>query len=153
MKTILIATDGSPESREAVGFGLELAEEHGAEVTLLQVVPPMDWTKLDRGAVIRPIPEELRVRRDFALEEAARLAAEHDVKVTFDVVAGIPADEICIRGDALDADLIVLGSRGRGAVASALLGSVSNAVLHRARRPVLVVRGTPLRSEVAEPVA
>ena len=64
-----------------------------------------------------------------------------------EVVAGIPAEEIVAYADAIDADLTVVGSRGRGAVASALLGSVSRAVLHESRRPVLVVRGTQLRVE------
>ena len=141
MHTILIATDGSPEAREAVAYGIELAAEQHAKAVLLQVIPPVDWTQLDRGAVIRPIPEELVLRRRIAADEADELESRHDVEVSFEVVAGMPAEEIVAYADAIDADLIVLGSRGRGALASALLGSVSNAVLQSARRPVLVVRG------------
>jgi nucleotide-binding universal stress UspA family protein len=145
---ILIATDGSPESREAVEFGLELASDQRAEVTLLQVVsPPDDWTAVDRGALSRPIPEELRVRRAAALDEAAKLAAEHGVEIFVEVLAGNPADEIVAYADSMDANLIVVGSRGRGAVASALLGSVSRDVLRESRRPVLVVHAAPLRVE------
>ena len=152
MNRILIATDGSPEAREAVQFGIELASEQDAEVALLQVIPPIDWTRLDRGALIRPIPEELRLRRAYALEEAAQLAAEQDVEVRFEVFAGNPADEIVAYADSIDADLIVVGSRGRGAVAGALLGSVSQGVLSESRRPVLVVRGQPLRFEALSAV-
>jgi nucleotide-binding universal stress UspA family protein len=146
MSTILIATDGSPEAREAVDYGLELAASETARVVLLQVIPPIDWTQLDRGAIIRPIPEEIALRRSFALEEAARLAASHGVPVTSEVLAGDPADEIVTYADNHDVDLIVVGSRGRGTLASTLLGSVSRAVLHDARRPVLVVRGATLQS-------
>ena len=151
MRKILIATDGSPEAREAVEYGLELAEEQHATATLLQVIPPLDWTQLDRGAVIRPIPDELEKRRGLALDEAAVLAEAHGVPVNFEVVAGVPADEIVAYADNHDVDLTVVGSRGRGAVASALLGSVSQAVVHESRRPVLIVRGTTLRTET--PVA
>jgi len=56
MKRILIATDGSSKAREAVGFGIELASEQEAAVTLLQVIPPTDWTQLEHGAVIRQDP-------------------------------------------------------------------------------------------------
>jgi nucleotide-binding universal stress UspA family protein len=152
MNKILIATDGSPEAREAVEFGIELASEQEARVTLLQVIPPTDWTQLDRGALIRPIPEELRLRRAIALDEGAQFAAEHGVDVTFEVLAGVPADEIVAYADSIDADLIVVGSRGRGAVASALLGSVSRGVLQESRRPVLVVRGTPIHAETLSAV-
>jgi nucleotide-binding universal stress UspA family protein len=152
MNKILIATDGSPEAREAVEFGIEFASEQEARVKLLQVIPPTDWTQLDRGALIRPIPAELRLRRAIALDEAAELAAEHGVDVTFEVLAGVPEDEIVAYADSIDADLIVVGSRGRGAVASALLGSVSRGVLQESRRPVLVVRGTPIRAEALSAV-
>ena len=148
MRTILIATDGSVEAREAVDYGLALAAGEGARVVLLQIIPPVDWTKLDRGAVIRPIPEEIERRRGIALDEGAALAAEHGVPVIFEVIAGDPAEEIVSYADAHDVDLIVVGSRGRGSIASALLGSVSQAVLHAARRPVLVVRGSTVRGQV-----
>jgi len=111
------------------------------------VVPPTDWTQLDRGALIRPIPEEVRLRRAIALDEAAQLAAEHGVDVTFEVLAGVPADEIVAYADSIDADLVVIGSRRRGALAGALLGSVSRDVVRESRRPVLVVKGTPRRAE------
>lgn len=149
MRTILIATDGSVEAREAVDYGLALAADEGAKVVLLQVIPPVDWTMLDRGAVIRPIPEEITRRRGIALDEAAALAEEHGVPVEFEVIAGEPAEEIVEYAENHEVDLIVVGSRGRGTVASALLGSVSQAVLHHARRPVLIVRGATLRTGAA----
>jgi nucleotide-binding universal stress UspA family protein len=149
VKRILIATDGSPGAREAVEYGIGLARAQGAGVHMLQVIPPTDWTWPDRGSTVRPLPDELRVRRAVGLDDAAELAAGYGMRVGYEVVAGIPSDEIVAYADRIDADLIVVGSRGRGPVASALLGSVSSAVLHAADRPVLVVRGTALRDEVA----
>jgi nucleotide-binding universal stress UspA family protein len=149
MKTILIATDGSPAAREAVEYGLELAEGLHAAVRLLQVIPPIDWTDLDRAEFVRPIPQEVRLRRAATLEEAADLAAKHGLEVEAEVVAGLPADEIVAYADSIDADLIVVGSRRRGPVASTLLGSVSRGVLHEARRPVLVAHKVPARVRTA----
>ena len=126
MRKILIATDGSPASREAIAFGLELAQEHAAEVTFVHV---------DRIDEVDRRP----------LEDALALAAEQDVDAKAELLAGEPVDEIVAYADSLDADLIVLGSRGRGAVATALLGSVSRGVLHEAHRPVLVVRSPQVR--------
>ncbi len=85
------------------------------------------------------------------LEDALALAAERDVDAKAELLAGLPVDEIVACADSLDADLIVIGSRGRGAFATALLGSISRGVLHEARRPVLVVRGAHVREP--EPVA
>lgn len=145
MKKILIATDGSASAREAVQFGLELAEEHAAEVTFVHVVPVLDRSFADGIGVPAAVPHHIDEVDRKPLEDALALATERDVDARTELLSGIPADEIVAYADALDADLIVLGSRGRGALATALLGSVSRAVLHEARRPVLVVRGTQTR--------
>ena len=151
MKKILVATDGSPSSREAVEFGLELAVEHAAEVTFVHVVPVLDRSFADGIGVPAARPHQIDEVDRRPLEDALALAAEHDVDAKAELLAGPPADEIVAYADTIDADLIVLGSRGRGALATALLGSVSRAVLHEARRPVLVVRGTQVHEP--EPVA
>ena len=139
MDTIVIATDGSPQAREAVEYGLELAAAENAKAVLLQVMPPTDWTRLDRGGLLRPLGDELPLHEAPALGEAAELAVESGVSFTTVVVAGRPADEIVAYADSIGADLIVIGSRGRGAVAGVLLGSVSRDVLRESRTPVVVV--------------
>ena len=144
MKKILIATDGSPSAGEAIEFGLELAAEHAAGVTFVHVAPVLDRSASSVG-VPAAVPHRIDEVDRRPLEEALALVAEHDVDAQVELLAGLPADEIVTYADTIDADLIVLGSRGRGAVASALLGSVSCAVLHEARRPVLVVRGARVR--------
>ena len=59
MKKILVATDGSPSSREAVEFGLELAEEHAADVTFLHVVPVLDRSFADGIGVPAAVPHRI----------------------------------------------------------------------------------------------
>ena len=142
MTSIVIATDGSPQAREAVEYGLELAASENAKAVLLQVMPPTDWTRLDRGASLKPLAEEMRLRDAPALVEAAELAAERGVPFTTEVVAGRPADEIVTFADSIGADLIVIGSRGRGSMAGVLLGSVSRDVLRESRTPVVVIPST-----------
>jgi nucleotide-binding universal stress UspA family protein len=139
MTTIVIATDGSPQAREAVEYGLDLAAEEHADAVLLQVMPPVDWARLDRGGVVHPLSEVVRVQRAPALEDAERRAFARGVAARSEIVAGNPADEIVAYADSIGADLIVMGSRGRGAVAGTLLGSVSRDVLHESRTPVVVV--------------
>jgi nucleotide-binding universal stress UspA family protein len=153
MNTILIATDGSPEARKAVELGIEIASDHEAAVVFVQVIPPVHSTQFDPGVRIQAIPAELRLRRAVALHEAAQLAAEHGVQSTFEMLEGNPADEIVAYADSIDADLVVIGSRRRGVLASALLGSVSREVVRESRRPVLVVRGMSLRVDALASVA
>ena len=149
MQKILIATDGSPSSLEAIELGLELAEEHAAEVMFVHVAPVLDRSFADGIGVPAAVPHRIDEVDRKPLEDALALAAERDVEAKAELLAGQPVDEIVACADTIDADLIVLGSRGRGALATVLLGSVSRGVLHEARRPVLVVRGTRVRE--AEP--
>jgi nucleotide-binding universal stress UspA family protein len=141
MKRILVATDGSPSSTEAVAFGVELAAEHTAELIFAHVVPTLDLVSAGGfGAIGGAFPHEITAHDRLLLDEAAAVAAEHEVVSTTVLLRGDIVDEIVAYADSHDVDLIVVGSRGRGALASTLLGSVSLGVLKESRRPVLIVR-------------
>jgi nucleotide-binding universal stress UspA family protein len=152
MNKIVIATDGSAAARAAVELGLELARDEDADVVLVHVASEFDVFP-GAGAFgfggAGTWPHEPTEHDRAPLVEAASLAAEQGVSAETELLAGSPADEIVAYARSIDADLIVVGSRGRGAVAGALLGSVSRGVLRQARRPVLVVRGVEVPTKAA----
>jgi nucleotide-binding universal stress UspA family protein len=141
MKKILVATDGSPASLEAVEFGLELVAEHDAEAIFVHVVPEYDVIPTSGFGMTGALPHEVNDYDRAPLEVAAALAEERGVRATTKLLAGDAADEIVAYADSVAADVIVVGSRGHGALASALIGSVSRAVLRESKRPVVIVRG------------
>lgn len=147
MRKFLIATDGSRAAQEAIRAGLELAAEQDAEVTILHVAPTDELWPTAAYAEYRaedlPPPGE-----DESLRDAKAIAEEHEIDVSFELTFGDPVAEICRIADDLDADLVIVGSRGLSIFGQALLGSVSKGVLANTRRPVLVVRE---RQRVAVP--
>ena len=140
MKRILIATDGSAGSSEAVDVGLELASEQHAGVFVVHVEPAVDvapWSTFGMPAGVQHVTTE----HDRApLDDAVARAGELGVPVIDELLTGVVVDEIVAFADSHAVDLIVMGSRGHGAVVSAMVGSVSLGVLHETRRPVLIVR-------------
>jgi nucleotide-binding universal stress UspA family protein len=91
--------------------------------------------------MVGAVPHELSPRDFDALVEAEVIAEAQGVRARSIVLSGEVADEIVAYADDIRADLTIVGSRGRGAVASALLGSVSRDVLAESTRAVVVVRG------------
>jgi nucleotide-binding universal stress UspA family protein len=113
-------------------------------VRTLDVVPA---TVFQIGGVFEHEPTEEDVE---LLEEAATMAAEEGVIATTTLLRGDTVAELVGYAATHDVDLIVVGTRGHGAVTGALLGSVSQGLLREARRPVAIVRAA---AEAREPVA
>jgi nucleotide-binding universal stress UspA family protein len=144
MKKILIATDGSASSAEAVAFGVELAAEHEAAVIFVHVAPATDVLPMagyGMAGAVPHVPHEVTEYDLISLDDATEVAVEHGVQASTKLLVGDTVDEIVAYADTEDVDMIVVGSRGHGALASALLGSVSRGVLSESKRPVMIVRG------------
>lgn len=145
-KHILVATDGSALADKAVTAALSLAESCNARVSALLVVP--DYATQDFAEVLvrdqasfaslrRSLSEAGRTSLDKSLAphgEAAVRIERHALvaESTSEAILGFAAREHC--------DLIVMASRGRGALRSALLGSQTLSVISTAPVPVLVVK-------------
>jgi nucleotide-binding universal stress UspA family protein len=142
MKRILVATDGSEPALEATRYAIELAAEQEAELVIAHVVRDLDIVPATVVQIGGIFPHEPGAHDLELLEDAAALATEHGVTATTVLLRGDTVAELIGYADGREVDLIIVGSRGRGAVAGALLGSVSQALLHESRRPVLVVRAS-----------
>jgi nucleotide-binding universal stress UspA family protein len=136
IKLVAVAYDGSPEAREAVSHAAELARREVARLRLVTV----DLRATTLPGVIGWEPPVPRSPREVLDEGVAAAASEHpDIAIEGRVIDGgsIPA---AIAADAaVEVDLLVVGSRGYGALGRVLLGSVGSGLLHRAHCPVLVV--------------
>ena len=149
MKRILIATDGSAAAHEAVEHGVELARHEGAEALLVHVAPLSHMVSMNGFGLMGYVPYEPTKLDEKVLDDAKAVAEEQDVPATTELLRGDPAHEIVAYADAMDVDLIVVGSRGHGTVASAVLGSVSRGIVSATKRPVLVIRTAHVREPVA----
>jgi nucleotide-binding universal stress UspA family protein len=150
---VLLATDGSEEASSATEAAVEIAQKTGSEVHVVHVygvapIYPLYPEATDPGGaeLEDPVREEelegLSERRaqqvlDAAAEKVqsagARVAQAHLRE------GGVP-HEIVALAEELGVGLVVVGSRGRGGIRRALMGSVSDAVVRHAHCPVLVVR-------------
>jgi len=139
---ILVAYDGSPDAAAALELAVTLAADQSAQLTIVTVVPdvPVAVTSVTAG------PYDLQgVYAE--LQRSAQESVPGDIPVTAILRHGNPAH--CIVEAAVDHDLIVMGSHGRGRIGEALAGSVSRAVVHSLRGAVLITRapqastGTP----------
>ena len=145
---VLLAIDGSEESDLAARAAAEVAEGTGSELHVVYVEPLPNFMKDGAGApaydrqlygIIEKEGRETLRKVVWRVKVAGGNVAEAHLRM------GAVADEIVRLADELEADLVVVGSRGLGRITRALVGSVSESVFRQAHRPVMVVRakGSP----------
>jgi nucleotide-binding universal stress UspA family protein len=143
-RSILLATDGSEESRLATRAATELSGATGSEVQVVYVLPsageligPHSYPEDRRDSLLEAAERDART---FLEEQAERIRSEGGTVAETHLRVGQADKEVVRISDELDVGMIVLGSRGLGAVRRALMGSVSDSVVRHAHCPVFVVR-------------
>ncbi|MHB8073835.1 universal stress protein [Desulfosporosinus fructosivorans] len=140
LKKILVATDASEYSRQALQRALELARKFHSEIVLLIVMDK------PRGYAVNLLDEHVNWLEQ--IEQGGELAIQatlegidiSDVPLIKKIVQGNPATMILQEIETENIDLVVMGSHGYGAITGALLGSVSQRVLHGAKCSVLIAK-------------
>jgi nucleotide-binding universal stress UspA family protein len=145
-RNILVAIDGSPDSDQALAQAIDLAESEHGRLTLFSAVvtPPAAAYIGAGGGVAATLARDSEAETETVLRAAAQRVPD---QVSLSTVLGSePVRHGLIHQIKEGAhDLVVMGSRGRGAVRSVLLGSVSHYVLHHSPVPVLIVHADPER--------
>jgi nucleotide-binding universal stress UspA family protein len=140
-RNILVCVDGSRQADGALSQAIDLAESQNSRLTLLTAVSrPPYWANTPMSAPgIEPIGPELLHEAEVTLHAAAdRVPASIPVTT---ILSEDPIREALIcRIRSGDYDLVVMGTRGRGALSAAVLGSVSHYALNHSDVPVLIVR-------------
>lgn len=140
---MLVGTDFSPASTPAMTYAFDLAASVGASVHLLHVVEEWALTATYLQALDIELPglrERVIDDADATLRALAASMAGRGVPVSTTIREGRPSEVIVEIARSIKADLVVVGTRGRGGMAHALLGSVAERVVRTAPCPVLTVR-------------
>lgn len=137
---VVVGIDGSPHSIAALAFAFNEASRHGWNLVAVHAwdVPAYDLIVTPDGPIPFPLENVADAEIRLAAEVLAGFKVDYpDVHVTENLVRS-PAVQALLDAST-DAALIVVGTRGRNVALGALLGSVSNGILHKARVPVAVV--------------
>ncbi len=137
-RRVLVATDASEASAGAEDAGIELSARVGASLVLLSVI---DTARLRLpGGLFHTRVDQVRAQREATLSTSLTRARRLGIAAQFLIWEGDPGASVIDAAEAEGADLIIVGSHGRGRVGRLLLGSVSSHVVDHARMPVMVIR-------------
>jgi nucleotide-binding universal stress UspA family protein len=153
-RDILVAVDGSPDAGQALAQAIDLADSQHARLTLFSALaaPPAVAYAGVSGEVAAALIRDAETESESILRCAVELVPD-DVSVST-ILSSEPVRPALLREIKEGRhDLVVMGSRGRGAVRSVLLGSVSHYVLHHSPVPVLIVHAAPKPDEPAPSVS
>jgi nucleotide-binding universal stress UspA family protein len=145
-KKIMVATGGSPWSRKAVEYAVDLARELGSQLCILHVVTAPSFISELMASV--PFDRKLEVKGRELLEEAAALAKEKGVECKTLLKKGSVAENIVMAAAEEGVDLLILGSRGEKGLVRGGLGSIASRVAASAPCPVLIMKDTSFLQEL-----
>lgn len=134
---ILVPLDGSPNSFRGLDAAIQMARESHATITGLYV---LEMVKPQKNEQITPLEKMLLDRAQSVMEKAKLKAAQKGILFFDRTSYGDDGEKIVDIAKRKNFDLIVIGSRGMGAAREIFLGSTSNYVLHKSKKPVLVVK-------------
>jgi nucleotide-binding universal stress UspA family protein len=143
LKTVLVATDFSEPSEVAVRYGRALADAFHASLHILHVVPDsmaLPWATMADGLAMADVQRQWEREANERLQRMLPESEREALHATLVTRAGDPVRQITSYALETSADLVVLGTHGRGPVAHMLMGSVAERVVRTAPCPVLTVR-------------
>ena len=142
-RNIVIATDGSENTRRAIDYGIKFAKFSGATVHALHV---MDTSSVTQSwtAGKETMYELLKKEGQKAISKVKECGEASGVEVKEVLMEGHPSKEIIDFAENNDIDLIVMGTLGKTGLNRFLMGSVAENVVRHSKVPVLVVRGEDL---------
>ena len=147
ISTILVPTDGSKTAQKAARYAIDLAMQLKCSIIGLSIIDNRSLVAQTIPArenarhIIEPVEDYLREAAEAYAEEVKKICDKNGVRSAILVTSGHPAEEILKEAESSKADLIVMGSHGRSALAAAFLGSVTYSIIHNETKiPVLVVR-------------
>lgn len=153
-KTILLTTDFSPNCEHAFKHAISLARQHDAKITMLHVIRELDsrissfmtnmmgtsqYKSLLENHEKIALDETKAELNQFASEELTDSPEDLERVTDFEALHGNPATQILSLSHEIDADIIVMAAHAKGLFDQTIIGSVTQQVLHRSHRPVLVV--------------
>jgi len=136
MKKLLVPCDGSESALRAVRH----AAGEAAEIHLLHVIEPMTPVTLSEAFSAARLDERFPPQAAHALEPAIAVLEQAGARYSLHCHFGTPADEIAEYARAAGCDGIVMGTRGRGLLATLVIGSVAMQVVKQADIPVTLVK-------------
>jgi nucleotide-binding universal stress UspA family protein len=149
---ILVSVDGSQHAERALSEAIDIAVSSGARLTILTAIPKSPTWMCASLAVPAPPPLDRELERESQqILRAAEQRVPDSVPVTTILTRQPIRDALQARIVDANHDLLVVGSRGRGAFASSLLGSVSHHALNHSPIPVLVVHADEREAAAAQP--